>query len=413
MASARRCARRGSGEAAIIRPSGGAPRPSGRLKPGAVPAVNRPQRIPRGGGPVYIVIVGEEGGRAAELQLALRDFGLDWSVHWLADAGGALTIPRDQAIDVVVSEVRIGAQQGTALLEQVRSLHPEAARILLLDRGHGSDALQALDIAHRLLRKPLDAGELIEAVESVSDLRELLSNPTLVQSIGRIGSLPPPPRLFLELGRLMQDPDVGTAEVANVVSQDPALVAKVLRLCNSAYFSTGRMITDIRSAVTRLGMQTLQRMVLAGETFGRGDVPGLDREAMQERAMRTSRLAARLLTGPSSELAATAGLLAEVGKLLPGVNRGGPDDKGPHYAEAGAYLLGLWGLPMPIVEAVAYHHHPGRVRMSGFWVPGAVHVASSLVAGTPLDEDYLRSVCQIERLPQWRALAEELASAGA
>lgn len=360
---------------------------------------------------MFIVIVGEEGGRASDLQLALRDLGLDWTVHWLTDAGGALTIPRERQVDVLVAEMQIGTLAGTALLEQARSLHPEATRILLLDRGNGTDALAALDVAHRLLRKPLDAGELVDAVESVAELRDLLTNPTLVQTIGRVGSLPPPPKLFLELGRLMQDPDVSTRQVAALVSQDPAVAAKVLRLCNSAYFSAGRTITDIGSAITRLGLQTLQRMVLASEAYGRCDVPGLDREAMQERAMRTSRLAGRLLSGPSAELAATAGLLAEVGKLLPGVNRGGPDDSGPHYAEAGAYLLGMWGLPMPIVEAVANHHQPGRVRMSGFWVPGAVHVASALASGTPVDQDYLRAVCQIDHLPGWQAMADEFAAA--
>ena len=357
---------------------------------------------------MFIVIVGEEGGRAGELELALRDLGLDWSVRWLTDADGALTIPREQPIDVMVAELRIGALAGTTLLEQVRALHPEAARILLLDRGHGTDALQALDVAHRLLRKPLDAGELVDAVESVSELRDLLVNPTLVQTIGRVGELPPPPKLFIELGRLMQDPDVSTVQIAALVAQDPAVVAKVLRLCNSAYFSSGRMITDIQQAITRLGLQTLQRMVLASEAYSGAPVPGVDREAMQDRAIRTSRLAARLLSGPSAELAATAGLLAEVGKLLPGVNRGEEGGIGPHYAEAGAYLLGLWGLPMPIVEAVANHHQPARVRMSGFWVPGAVHVASALVCGTPVDEDYLRAVCQIEPLPKWRAMAEEM-----
>ena len=80
-------------------------------------------------------------------------------------------------------------------------------------------------------------------------------------------------------------------------------------------------------------------------------------------------------------------------------------------AEAGAYLLGLWGLPMPIVEAVAHHQQPGRMRMSGFWVAGAVHVASALVAGTPVDEAYLRSVGQIDKLPKWRSLSEQMLEA--
>ena len=240
---------------------------------------------------MYIVIVGEEGGRAGELQLALHDFGLDWTVCWLTDTGDAMTLPSDRRIDVVVSDMQVGAMAGSELLEQVRTLHPEAARILLLERSQGTDATRVLDVAHRFLRKPLDASELIEAVESVQELRDLLTNPTLVQTIGRIGSLPPPPKLYMELERLMQDPDVGAGEIAELISQDPAVVAKVLRLCNSAYFSSGRAITDMRTAVTRLGTRILQRLVLTSEAFGSGAVSNAEREAMQDRALRTSRLA--------------------------------------------------------------------------------------------------------------------------
>jgi len=187
----------------------------------------------------------------------------------------------------------------------------------------------------------------------------------------------------------------------------------VLRLCNSAYFSGGREITDIRAAVTRLGHQQLLRLVLASEAFGPTQMAGKEREAIQDRALRTSRLARRLLAGPSAELAATAGLLAEVGKLLPGVSDGSEGSTGPHYAEAGAYLLGLWGLPMPIVEGVAFQHRPSRLKATGFWVSGAVHVASSLVSGAPVDEGYLRSVNVLDRLPHWRDLVEPSAAQAA
>ncbi|MEG3191357.1 HDOD domain-containing protein [Lysobacter sp. D1-1-M9] len=367
---------------------------------------------------MFIVIVGEEGGRANEFEQALADFGLGWDVRWLPDAAAALALPNDRPVDVVVCDLRVGNQQGPALLAQMRAHHSDAVRILLVDEGQGADLSQALEVAHRLLRKPLDAGELIEAVESVIELRELLDNEQLKQAIGRIGSLPPPPRLYVELTRLMQDPESSSAQIGEVLSQDPVIAAKVLRLCNSAYFSAGRVVTDVRAAVTRLGLQTIQRLVLATEAFsGSGVVNGIDREAMQDRALRTSRLAAQLLGGPSAELAATAGLLAEVGMLLPGVRIPGREPEhadtgdGPHYAEAGAYLLGLWGLPMPIVEAVASHHEPSRMRMSGFWVGGAVHVASALVCDTPVDENYLRAVGLIDRLPRWRSMAEELAEA--
>jgi HD-like signal output (HDOD) protein len=161
----------------------------------------------------------------------------------------------------------------------------------------------------------------------------------------------------------------------------------------------------MRSAVLRLGHQALLRLVLTIEAFGGQGAGSKQREEVQDRALRASNLARKLLPGSSAELAATAGLLAEVGRLLPGV-AAGEGGEGLNYAEAGAYLLGLWGLPMPIVEAVAYQQRPGQMRTGGFWVTGAVHVATALVAEREPDQDYLRSVGMLDKLPQWREMVE-------
>lgn len=355
-----------------------------------------------------IVIAGEDTERAVEFDALLADYGLDWTIDWLP--AGTTVDPAMSAFDVFVCGLRPGPIGGPELLARVAALYPQAVRILLLDHDPNEasvDIAQGLDGAHRVLARPLDAGELVAAVESVIDLRELLDNESLKRVLGRVNSLPPPPRLYLQLTRLLRDPDATNASIAQTLSQDPAIAAKVLRLCNSAYFSGGREISDMRSAVTRLGHQTLLRMVLTIEAFGGPKLGNSKlREEMQDRALRASNLARRLLPGPSAELAATASLLAEVGRLLPGVSSGEEGEEGPNYAEAGAYLMGLWGLPMPIVEAVAYQHHPGQLRAAGFWVTGAVHVASALVAGCEPDEDYLRSVGMLERLPQWREWLE-------
>lgn len=355
-----------------------------------------------------IVIVGEDAGRAQEFNDVVGDFGLEWQVEW--QPTGSPVEPAGQQVDAFVCGLTPGGVDGLQLLHQVAALHPKAVRILLLDAvpgGTGLQVVEEMDVAHRVLGRPLDPGELVAAVESVDELRELLGNEALMQAVGRVSSLPPPPKLYLELTRMLRDPDASNNAIAQVLSQDPAVAAKVLRLCNSAYFSGGREISDMRSAVVRLGHQTLLRLVLASEAFG---VPqfgnSATREAMQDRALRTSNVARRLLPGPSAELAATAGLLAEVGRLLPGISSAAGGEAGPHYGEAGAYLLGLWGLPMPIVEAVAYHHRPAKLRATGFWVAGAVHVAAALVAETEVDEQYLRSVGMLERLPQWRDLVE-------
>ena len=365
---------------------------------------------------MHIVIVGEDAARAAEFEGLLADFGLDWDIAWLPE--GVQVEAGMPAFDVFVCGLSLGEMSGPELLARVAALYPQAVRILLLDQSPDEDSVdiaQGLECAHRVLGRPLDPGELVAAVESVIELRELLGNEALKKTLGRISSLPPPPRLYLQLTRLLRDPEASNQAIAQALSQDPAIAAKVLRLCNSAYFSGGREISDMRSAVLRLGHQALLRLVLTIEAFGGAGFGGSkQREEVQDRALRASNLARRLLPGPSAELAATASLLAEVGRLLPGVAAGEEEETNefgepkPHFAEAGAYLLGLWGLPMPIIEAVAFQRDPARAGTRSFWVTGAVHVATALAAGEPVREDYLQRTGMLDKLDGWRGHAERL-----
>jgi HD-like signal output (HDOD) protein len=353
---------------------------------------------------VQIVVVGGDAGEVAAVGRELVEQGLDWRLHHAAGPADVPAGDTDAAPDVLVCASRVGNSDGLAVLASLRQRHPDAVRILLLEPDGDRDVLAALTTSHRLLSEPLDSLALIEAVESVAELRTLLDDPALKQLIERVGTLPAAPRQYLALTALLRDPDSTSAQIAEVVAQDPTVAARVLRLSNSAYYSGGREITDLRSAVTRLGHNTLRQLVLASEVFS----TGADAEGLRDRALRISQLAGKLLAGPSADLASTAGLLAEVGLLLP---RATGDASTTPYSITGAYLLGLWGLPGPIVEAVAFHDRPARVR-GGFWVTGAVHVAAALVNGRDVDEAYLRSVGQLDRLPRWRAMVEAEAETG-
>jgi len=85
---------------------------------------------------------------------------------------------------------------------------------------------------------------------------------------------------------------------------------------------------------------------------------------------------------------------------------------GASHAMMGAYLLGLWGLPDAVVEAVAFHHAPGQCVHQRFGPLTAVHVAATLApelsgAGPgqeapTLDLDYVRALGLAERLDGWR-----------
>lgn len=355
---------------------------------------------------MFILVVSNDGARAEEIRRELADQGLDWRLDWTSDVATALSAA--QAPDVLVCAEQVGTYSGIALLAQLRVRHPETMRILLTTPDDQQGSTLALEVAQRVLPEPLDGLALIDAVEGAAELRALLDDPALKRAIGRVGSLPTAPNQYLALTRLLRDPDVSAARIAALIGEDPALTAQVLRMTNSAYYSAGREITDLRTAVTRLGQNALRQLVLASEVYFTGSHSAAAK-GMRDRALRISRLASELLAGPSADLAATAGLLAEVGLLLPQqahVNEAGAVT--PHNV-AGAYLLGLWGLPPPIVEAVAFYTTPSRIR--GFWVTGAVHVAASLVNGTEVDEGYLRRVGQHEQLARWSALANERAEA--
>jgi len=91
---------------------------------------------------------------------------------------------------------------------------------------------------------------------------------------------------------------------------------------------------------------------------------------------------------------------------------------GATHAQVGAYLLGTWGIPIPVVEAVAHHHDPSNAPSGGCCVLTAVHVAAAIVdeergAVDGLDEHYLERVGVLDRLPLWRSVCEDPAKLSA
>jgi HD-like signal output (HDOD) protein len=86
---------------------------------------------------------------------------------------------------------------------------------------------------------------------------------------------------------------------------------------------------------------------------------------------------------------------------------------GVSHAEVGAYLLGLWGLPSKVVEAVAWHHVP--TPTARFDLTTALHAAEAILASEEageVDAAYLGRLGLTDRLPAWRELAADLLGSG-
>ncbi|MFQ5654740.1 MAG: HDOD domain-containing protein [Planctomycetota bacterium] len=203
------------------------------------------------------------------------------------------------------------------------------------------------------------------------------------------------PVVVLEAERLMRTPRTSAQDIATLISRDPALAGRILRMANSAYYGFQKRIGTLTQAIVLLGFQTTRNLMLTVsviETFRTGsddsfDYPGLWAHSMAA-AIAASEIAAASPLEDSGE-AYIAGLLHDAGKLIiaqhlkhlsEAIHRSkgqGFDELeaervilGRSHASIGAQLAERWQLPPHLVEGIREHHHPP----AGGGEPNLAHV---------------------------------------
>jgi HD-like signal output (HDOD) protein len=131
--------------------------------------------------------------------------------------------------------------------------------------------------------------------------------------------LPTIPAIVQKLIVALRDPDVDTRRIGEALAQDPVLSAKVLRLANSSFFGGQRKMASIDAAVALIGMQALQRLIVAsGVSSTFTEIPGIDLKSFWRDALlaatAANKLAPRL--GADPEAAYVCGLLHATGHLI-------------------------------------------------------------------------------------------------
>lgn len=392
------------------------------------------------------MFVDDEPNILQGLQRMLRSQRGEWEMSFAQGGEAALTMLEASPVDVIVTDMRMPGIDGATLLARVREQFPDVIRIILSGHADLNAALRAVPVAHQFLGKPCDPSTLRVSIERACRLKTVLSNDSLRRTVGSMRELPALPRTYVALTEALGEVDVGLDQVAKIVEQDVAIAAKILQLVNSAFFGLSRDVTNIRTAVSYLGIDILKSLVLSlgvFRVFEKAElVQGFSIEQFQTHACLTAKIAEAL---PSvrylGDATALAALLHDVGKLIlaaqmPGHlarvlkearERGRPlyeveeELAGVTHAEIGAYLLGLWGLPWAIVEAVAHHHVPSRVPGQGLDTLASVHIANILAlecdapsaaeAGLvqpTFDMAFIDSLGVREKLPEWRAMAQEI-----
>lgn len=386
-----------------------------------------------------ILFVDDEPYILDALRNLFRRARREWEVVCATSGAEALAHLSKQRFDIAVCDMRMPGMDGAELLERIREDHPRVVRIVMSGQADRDAVKRALPGAQQFLSKPCEYEELRRVIERAAGLGHLLADEELRAVVGRLDRLPSSSATFHELSQLAASPEARIDEIARLVARDPAMSAKVLQLVNSAYFGLARPSASIRHAVSYLGLDLLKALVLTASVFTAledGPLDGFSIDALQRHSLETARFAKRFTAGTEhAESAFTAGLLHDVGKII--LALGAPEHAsevlrerhaaprpwheveeerfGVTHAAVGAFLLGAWGLPYEVVEAVAYHHVPAGVEGEGLAELAAVHVAEALLervgaGGTPepaIDTAFLARIGYASDLERWRSIAEE------
>ncbi|MEW8337009.1 MAG: response regulator [Candidatus Thiodiazotropha sp.] len=389
-----------------------------------------------------ILFVDDEPNVLSGLRRTLRDQRKQWEMDFVNSGQEALAKVDEADYDAVITDMRMPGMDGAELLDRIAEKHPHVIRVVLSGQSDQASVMKTVGPAHQYLSKPCDIEILKATLARAFSLRELLGEGRLKPLVSGMRALPSLPVLYSELLNLVQDPNVSVADVGRLIAKDPAMTVKILQLVNSAFFGLGRRVSNPVEAASLLGLEILKPLVLSIGVFRQFEASEIDdrvfsMDALWSHSSRVGALAkliakAEEMGSPAVEDSLLAGMLHDIGKLILVVNQPAEYAQlkqatadtaeqmqaekevfGTTHGAVGAYLLGLWGIPQSIVEAVALHAQPGLQGERALSVLTVVHAANALVHAMDddasleklIDHEYIDQLKLAERMEVWRDLA--------
>jgi HD-like signal output (HDOD) protein len=395
-----------------------------------------------------ILFVDDEPSILHGLKRMLHSMRGVWDMRFAGSGREALAQLADDPVDVIVSDMRMPEMDGADLLTRVRSEYPQMVRIVLSGHTDQKTIMKTVRLAHQYISKPCDANRLKITIDRACTLKELLADEALQCLVSRMETLPGLPTTYTRIVNTLKDPACSIQQVGEIISRDIGMTAKILQLVNSAFYGIARHVSGPVEAAVYLGLDTIRALVLTIGLFSDFEKCGMSDRIVQDiysHSMKTGSLAREIALSVAmgreqADGAFMAGLLHDLGKLVLAYNmpktygkllkqfleKGGAMQEaevkflGTTHGQVGSYLIGLWGLPHSIVEAVAFHHLPRRCPSTSFDMLGAVHVANALAhplpggttasrSATDMDYDYLAEMGMAAYLDRWQGLAEKAA----
>jgi HD-like signal output (HDOD) protein/CheY-like chemotaxis protein len=388
-----------------------------------------------------ILFVAKDQALWSEFQSHTPSVEAEWTAQSARTGQEALDLAQQFNFAVVVADVLLPDMNGLELLDQFMQRQPSAHRIVMSDVADPENTVKCMGKPHHHLLRPFGVRTLLNALDQAFAHEIWLPSHAVHGLIAQMRQMPSPPTTYFKVVEEIRSPNASLERIGQYIAEDPAITAKVLQLANSAVFGLELQVSQPLEAIAYIGLETTKALVLLAHTvssFEKTKLAGFSVEGLWRHSVSVGQIAQKIALMEKgglevAEQAFAAGLLHDLGKLILCANL--PDlfakilalareEKCAYWdaemqllpnaghAELGGCILGIWGLPRPIVEAVALHHSPRQLAGPGFHPLTAVHVADildhemrpdrSVLIPAAIHTGYLAELGLAHRAEHWR-----------
>ncbi|GAB7046600.1 response regulator [Catenuloplanes indicus] len=364
-----------------------------------------------------ILFVDDEPHILDGLRRSLRAKRNEWDMSFAAGGEPALEILAGRPCDVVVSDMRMPGMDGAQLLTEVSRRHPATARVVLSGHTDREAAIKAAIAGHRFLAKPIEGEVVIDLIDHLIVRTSPGHGEQARQVAGAVRLLPALPQQDAELADALGAAEVDQDRLVGAVVRHTGLCAKLLQLSHSGFFGPRPKNASITAVISALGIPAVEALARASaaqwEPVTWRPAAIASAQSAWRHAVATMLLVEQIASPAHRPHAQAAAMLQDVGRLsvigMPHETADGTVTgcAGVPFRDIGVELLHLWGLPAPIVTAIAARDVPHEPAESGLGVAGALRAAHLLVrqtgSGDPAGGDHEDELVRLLSHPQLAA----------
>lgn len=315
-----------------------------------------------------------------ELQLSQKESLEFFFVNKSVDA---LKIISENNIAIIITDFRIPKFNFSEFFEILHSHYPKIFRVSLYSFKENDEVIRLSKSIHRFIKLPLNQVELLKTINDLVKLIENELDAGLIEKINSFGTIPILPGIYWRLEKEIRRSTFSMNGVAEIIQSDPLMVARLLHIAHSSYYSIPTGVNNLLQALTFLGVDIIKALVLYVKIFSIEDVSPKTRSILKEvkmHSLNVAKLSKAMMEKETSdknmiELAYMAGLLHDIGKIvllqlndkqkhssysqkIHSFNSDEEEKKlfGVSHVNVGSYILRLWNFQDEIIDAVASHH---------------------------------------------------------